>query len=45
MVIEIRFNLQIYVQCAGDAITNITFDIQWSLKANLPFAAHLIIKG
>ena len=30
MVIEIRFNFQIHVQCAKKAISKITFSIQWN---------------
>ena len=32
LVIEIRFNFQIYVQCSEKAISKITFNIQWNLK-------------
>ena len=32
MVIEIRFNFQIRVQCAEKAISNITFNTRWNLK-------------
>ena len=32
MVVEIRFNFQIGVQCAEKAISKITFNIRWNLK-------------
>ena len=32
MLIEIRFNFQIYVQCSEKAISKITFNFQWNLK-------------
>ena len=32
MVIEIRFNFQIHMQCSENAISKIAFNIQWNLK-------------
>ena len=32
VVIEIRFNFQIYVQCAEKIISKITFNIRWNLE-------------